>query len=694
MDTALARALWSGPLDDPAAPARALRLDDYSPALAALRQIVGHGLPADAALRAALARWPWSVDLAWLIVEDSGDIAPLAAVVAQQDRRRATLAWALWGAGQQAAALAALDPLDPASETWAVDRAARAELAILSDGDAEPIGGPRGMRLSLLATWRRDGGAALARRLDLESAALPADPALWAFLIDAFVTERDFARAWRALVALETRCGVEHNESQIQRIRLTLDAENLWGARKRLTAQGDVAAPWLWSARRHAQHLRCLAAEIAAQKRPDYAPLMAHAAAALRLFPRNGPIRGLHRGAREAADDWDALARDLESADPAQAGGLTRLGLPDRALARLATATATGDEAASLTLRLAEAHLRAGDPHAAARALGPPPRAAPQAADHAWWAVEIALANRDIGAARAILAPALAQNPTRMGLILSAARAEFLAGDFAAAETHLARFRALKTAQLGNAPPDDLRDRITRDARDAFAQGRDAATSPGLAARTLALATPRFTPVRAQIPPRIAHYWEGPRSAPVERGIRAWARQFPQRVFDAAGARAWLDAQAPALRARFDRLTQPAARADLFRVALIAREGGLFADLDEYPRLPVAPWLEGARAVLVIEEGHGTIANNFLAAQPGLPLFARLGARIMTNLAATEAPYPWWDTGPAPLTLEALAASRDPHESPGLRFLTQPEYDARVATNLPFPHKHGPDHWR
>ncbi len=124
---------------------------------------------------------------------------------------------------------------------------------------------------------------------------------------------------------------------------------------------------------------------------------------------------------------------------------------------------------------------------------------------------------------------------------------------------------------------------------------------------------------------------------------------------------------------------------------MIGVEGGLYADLDEYPRQPVTDWLEGARAVLVIEEGHGTIANNFLAALPGLPLFIRLQARIAGNLRATPQPYPWWDSGPAALTIEARSACAT---SSSLRFLTQPEYDARIATNLPFPHKTGPLHWR
>ncbi|MCB1410537.1 MAG: hypothetical protein KDK22_13965, partial [Rhodobacteraceae bacterium] len=262
-----------------------------------------------------------------------------------------------------------------------------------------------------------------------------------------------------------------------------------------------------------------------------------------------------------------------------------------------------------------------------------------------------------------------------------------LADDAPGAQALLDRFRTLKTAQIDRDPPDDLRDRIVRDAQVA---GVTVDRSVARAARALALSPPAFQPVsEARIPRRIAHYWEGPRTAAIEDGLAAWA-EFPQTVHDAASARLWLADHAPGLGGPFDRLSQAAARADLFRIALMAVEGGIFADLDERPRASVAPWLDKARAVLVIEQGHGTIANNFLAGEPGLALFAQARDRIVSRLAQVETPYPWWDCGPAQMTLALW-----PHRAEaGLRLLSQADYDARVATNLPYPHKRGPGHWR
>ncbi|MCB1398367.1 MAG: hypothetical protein KDJ98_20830, partial [Rhodobacteraceae bacterium] len=653
------------------------------------------------ALPRALADHPWSIDLALIAVRaDPGDAAALEALrarVTAQNRRKAALARQLWALGRPEAALQALDALDPASETWRGDRVARAELTLLSGGTPEGLDGAEGFRLSLLALYRRQGAAALAERI-----AGHVGPDLpWSWLIGVFLDERDFRRTRALLDAFARQRGADHPAVRAERIRLALECDDPATARAEIDTLGAADTPWLWPQRRLAQHLRCSLLEAADPDHPAARTLADLADRVLRLYPGNAVLRALALSAREMTGDWDALATDLatDTADPpATARALLRLGLPEAALTAVCIQrSAPPDQQVRTRLREAEIRLRMGDLAGAGHALGTPPAAWPLRADHAYWAAEIALAGRDPAAALAALAPALRDGSARMGLHLSAARAGFLAGDLTLALDHLTQFRRLKTDQLGEDPGEDLRDRIVGDAANATSEGRGPETSPGLAARALALSPPGFTATAGAIPRQLAHYWEGPRSAPVERGLRAWAAQHPdlsQQLFDAAGATAWLSRHTPDLTALFQRQTLPAARADLFRLAWILHQGGVFTDLDEYPRAPVTPWLEGARAVLVIEEGHGTIANNFLAAEPGLPLFARTLDGVARTLAETEAPYPWWHSGPAPLTVQALAASRDAGESPGLRFLGQPDYDTRVATNLPFPHKRGALHWR
>lgn len=714
----LARALWAGPLPDPAAPAAELALQlaqgaDYAPALARLQTLAALALPTAPALQAALARWDWSIDLARIAVEAGapGALDLLAARVAAQGRRRGVLARALWAAGRCAAARAALEGLDPASPSHLEDLEARFDLA-LAAGDFTAAESD----LNLLAPRLPPGPAARARlRLAYDragavglAAALAADPpgqpGPWAWALPVWLAERDFARARAALdrlAALRDPASPDHLHDAIL---LALEVEDPARARG-LAALLPPAHPADWPLRRHVQHLRLLLAE--GDRAVDPAPLWQaaadHGARTLRLHPGAGALAHLAHLAADLVGDWDDRVATLADDAPATLAARARLGWPEPARA---APPAPPPEAAATAARLAcELHLLAGAPEAALAALdaaGPPPTA-PLAAWLAEWRAEALLALRRAPEAAVALAPALAAHPARMGLWLQQARAAFFAGDFDGAEAALARFRALKADQLGAPPAEDLRDRITLDALAAAlpldrATAAEAARHPGLAAAWLARpgALPPFAPGGDAIPPRLGHYWDGPLPGPARRGMDAWARLHPgwtPTLFDRDSAAAWLAAHDPAALPVFAALAQPAARADLFRLCWLAQGGGVWADLDEYPRAAVDAWLAGAQGVFVLESGYGTVANNFLAAAPGLPLIAQARAEALAHLAGNPAPYPWWDSGPARLTA-ALAGAIAQGQAAGLRILTQADYCARVATNLPFPHKRRPDHWR
>jgi hypothetical protein len=715
MTPSLGRLLWTGPLADPAEPARALatRIEagaDYPDALEALRKLVARGLPTVPALEVALGRWRWSIDLGLVAIDAGaeGALADLAARVAHQGRRHGVLARALWAAGRGDEARALLQRLDPQSPSHTADLEARFDLALAAGdrGTAEETLAALGPRIEAgpLARVRLrlayDGGGAVDLAAALATAP-PAQPGPWAWVLQVWLAERDFAQARAALQRLARLRDPAGTDHVLDSAQLALELEEPARALGHL-ATLPPAHPSDWPPRRHILHLRASLAEAdaAPDPRPGWTAAADHAARALRLHPGQGALVHLDRIAAELTGDWDALAAALATAsDPAAAGHLARLGLPDPARA---PAPASPPESAATAARLAcELAQLAGDPAAglaAIEAAGPMPTA-PLAAWLAEWRADTLLMLRRPDQAAALIGPVLARHPSRMGLWLHAARAAFFRGDFIGAEGALERFRALKTAQLGAPPATDLRDRITVDALAAGrplppADGPAPQGSPGLAAAWFARpgALPAFAPVAGAIPARLGHYWEGPLPHPVARGAARWARLHPaldQTLFDRPAAEAWLAAQAPEALPAFAAQTRAAARADLFRLCWLVQGGGVWADLDEYPRRPVDEWLTGAAGVLVLESGYGTVANNFLAARPGLPLLAQARAQALARLAtATE--DTWWDSGPARLT-EALAATL---ATPGLRILSQSDYCTRVATNLPFPHKRRPDHWR
>lgn len=731
--------VWAGPLADARVPGRQVLAAfdagaSYRSVELALRLLLRLDLPAAEVAARACAKWPNSIDFAMLALEimpedarDAG-FAHLAACVRRANRRRAVLANAWLRAGRFDLARAALAQIDPASETWAEDVYRRAELALVcgdfaqaaADIDHLPGAASQALRMRLL--YLRDGARAVAQAFDAATGLR--EPACIASS-EIFLAEGDFTRAPRVLDLW--RVLPEHAAPALARAesRLALEQGDSDRAMALLSARLDPQVPWGWHPVEHIQSLR---ARLAAQDDPDQ--VRAQALGAQRLHPRHDWLAHVARLSREAVEDWRVLEREALDAGTEPERAMTaaraalRMGRAGRAAGLIAQArrVAGPKDAARLHGLRAEAFWSAGRAEPArmaqAQALAPD---RPRALDVALLGAEIDLMQGLPSQAAAALAPFEGDFPQRMALWLTKARIACQQGDFAGAQHAHVTFNQLKAAQIGAFDPGDVRDRMTGDAlqasagiEQAFAPGMDVhdsvaragferiAASPGLAAcilqRALAQGALEFTAEPdAAIPRRIAHYWQGPPGPAIARAADRWRKLHPGfeiTLFDQDRAADWMQRHAGAeLSEVFNAQSQPVLRADIFRLCWIAERGGIFADLDEYPRLPVTDWLAGARAVLCVERGFGTIANNFLAAEPGHPVCLCARELVRHALQGTSAPYAWWHSGPAQWTRAAFAVQFGKGAT-GVRYLSQLDYNRRVATNLPYPHKRSPDHWR
>lgn len=705
---ALRNRLWAAAPSDPMVPQAELcaMIDagaSHRAVAAALRVLWRAALPGANAGSAACRRWPGSIVLAALACDLApGDRDALARLTermaragAREQERALTLARVHLRADDRVSARAALAQL-PADADAA--RGLRARLAMAEgafDDAAADVAALRqgGEGLAARLVWLQRGAAAL----DAHVAGISAPgPELCAELFDIRLHERDFAAAAQVLAWWQAARPDPDSARASEVLALARDparAAPLLAARLRAVPASD------WPARDHVLWLR---AGLAAGQSP--AALDAHARAALRLHPRQAGLLHPALQVAEAAHDWRALAvRPCDARTPEHALALAQACLrraePGRAAAILSRAArhAAGPIRVRLQAARAEVLLHAGRPQAAAASLSRQdgaPSTAPEHADHALLRAEIALWQGDPTAGLAALHPLESGFPNRMPLWLLASRLHVAACNPLAAKDALARFATLKHAQTGTEPGLDPGALMVA---DALRPG--AADGPAAAAQMLRVRAWPFvpqTPQAAAIPQRIAHYWEGPESPALARALRRWGMLHPGfslTLFDAASAEAWLRRDLGQSEARrFAALPSPALRADLFRLCLILTEGGIFADLDEYPRRPVTPWLKDARVVLCVERGYGTVANNFLAASPGQAVLARALGHVRAALDGAAAPYAWWHSGPAQLT-RALAAEPDP-PARGLRLLSPAAYCRVVSTNLPWPHKRGPDHWR
>jgi len=148
--------------------------------------------------------------------------------------------------------------------------------------------------------------------------------------------------------------------------------------------------------------------------------------------------------------------------------------------------------------------------------------------------------------------------------------------------------------------------------------------------------------------PRVFHQiWLGEDTFPYERERETWRRHHPSWEH-----RLWTEADVPGdleLREAANRLRQPAERADILRLELLHRHGGMYLDADFECLKPIDPLLENVTCCLGLLDS-GRVSNAVIGAEPGHPLLARAMAEVRPR--ATYGPVDREGTGP--LLLERL----------------------------------------
>jgi hypothetical protein len=153
------------------------------------------------------------------------------------------------------------------------------------------------------------------------------------------------------------------------------------------------------------------------------------------------------------------------------------------------------------------------------------------------------------------------------------------------------------------------------------------------------------------IPRRITQYWFQPEPPPdVDALMQSWPQQNPDyayRRFDDAQAQAWLQHNhVPAVSAAYQRAPQKAQKADLFRLAVLSVEGGVYADADDRCLAPFDRLLTGAGEFVAYQEDYGTLGNNILAATPRHPVILRALTLAVAAINRGDADLLWLATGP------------------------------------------------
>ncbi len=172
----------------------------------------------------------------------------------------------------------------------------------------------------------------------------------------------------------------------------------------------------------------------------------------------------------------------------------------------------------------------------------------------------------------------------------------------------------------------------------------------------------------APIPARIVQFWDTPDvPADVRAMMQSWRDHHPDHLielFDDAAARAFIARHLGAVAGNiYGRISGPAQKADVFRLAYLAIHGGAYADSDDRCHAPLHTVLPPRAELVLYQEDFGSAGNNFIACAPRHPVIVLALRQALAAAARGDAETVWLSTGPALLT-RALAqhlAASGPH---------------------------------
>ena len=201
------------------------------------------------------------------------------------------------------------------------------------------------------------------------------------------------------------------------------------------------------------------------------------------------------------------------------------------------------------------------------------------------------------------------------------------------------------------------------------------------------------------IPCVIYQFWDSAEVPPdIERLMRSWQSENPGwqiRRFDDQSAQALLaQSLPPPVLNAFRRAREPAQRADLFRLAVLALNGGVYADSDDRCLRPLEAFLPAGASLVLYQEDLGTVGNNFIAVAPRHAVVLRALEQAVTAINQGDADIVWLATGPALLS-RVLAGflARGDTMPPGLFVYDRREAFQAIGMHCAAGYKRTDRHW-
>lgn len=205
-----------------------------------------------------------------------------------------------------------------------------------------------------------------------------------------------------------------------------------------------------------------------------------------------------------------------------------------------------------------------------------------------------------------------------------------------------------------------------------------------------------------EIPRKIYKFWDSELVPDDVRDlVRSWEEVNPDyqvELFNNASAERFLATSLPTdVQAAYRRVREPAQKADIFRLALLAVMGGVYSDADDRCFAPLSSIIPAGARLVLFQENLGSSANNFIAVTPGHPVIVTALQKVVEAVLRGDADTIWLLSGPGLLTRvlagHAAGCSTSTPWPEGTALLTLQQLHRAVAEHCHTGYKNQRKHW-
>jgi mannosyltransferase OCH1-like enzyme len=195
-------------------------------------------------------------------------------------------------------------------------------------------------------------------------------------------------------------------------------------------------------------------------------------------------------------------------------------------------------------------------------------------------------------------------------------------------------------------------------------------------------------------------YWDDDAPPDIIDLMMTWKQLNPSFEWECINddkARSFLELNFPAnVLHSYGAARQPAQKADLFRLAWLWKNGGIYVDADDACFAPIETFVPPEASLVVYQEDYQSIGNNFIAVIPGHPVIGAALNQAVRALNRGDNDLFWLSTGPGLLTrtfAQQWAASDEPEWIRSTRMMSLGEIQRVIGLHCPVRYKSTERHW-